>query len=142
MKSRNFLSGLVITLLFAVVFSGCEKEPGTLLTDGIWNFENLTTDSEDEDIHSLVALAKALMTDATLEFQGAGTYIIDSPLMDEPTTGTWSLIGEDQLILDPDNQPPSTANIETLTKKELTYLETYSYQQMTPYTITTTWVRE
>ena len=141
MKPRNFLSGLVIPLIFTVAFTGCEKDPDTLLTDGIWNFETLTTDSEDEDIHSLVALAKALMTDATLEFQGAGTYIIDSPLMDNPTTGTWSLIGDDQLILDPDDELPSTANIETLTKKELTYLETYSDMQMNPYTITTTWIR-
>jgi len=136
------LSGLAICLFLLITLAGCEKDPSTLLTDGIWTFENMTTDSQDETIQTFVALAKALLTDATLEFNTDGTYIITSPLLDEPTTGTWSLIGEDQLIMDPDDEPASTGNIETLTKGQLTYMETFTDQNMNTYTITNTWIRE
>lgn len=142
MKTKNFLSGLVISLFFLITLVSCEKDPGTLLTDGIWTFETLTTDSEDENIQSLIALGKALLTDATLEFQGDETYMITSPLLDEPNTGTWSLIGDDQLVMNPDDEPASTGNIETLTKKQLTYIETFTDQNMNPYSVTTTWIRE
>ena len=142
MKTKSFLSAFAISLFLLTTFTSCEKDPATLLTGGVWDFENLTSDTEDENIRSLVALAKALMTDATLEFQDGGTYIITSPLMDDPTTGTWSIIGEDQLVLDPDDQLPSTANIETLTRKQLIYIETYSDMQDGTYSLTTTWTRE
>ena len=101
----------------------------------------MTTTSEDETIISIVAFAKAVLTDATMEFQEGGTYILSSPLVEEPTTGEWSLIGEDQLVLDADDEVPSTANIETLTKDKLSYMETYVDDEMNPYTLTTTWVR-
>lgn len=142
MKTRNFVSGLAISLFLLIAFTGCEQDPSTLLTGGVWTFENLATDTDDETIRSLVALGKAFFTDATLEFQDDGTYIITSPLMDDPTTGTWSLIGEDQLIMDPDDELSSTANIEILTKKELTYIETYIDMDQNPYSVTTTWIRE
>ena len=122
--------------------TGCENDPSTLLTDGVWSFENLTSDSDDSDIQSWVALAKALMTDATLEFQSGGTYLITSPLAEEPTTGSWSLVGDDQLILNPEDQVASTANIETLSKKELKYIETYFDQNQNTYSVTTTWTRD
>ncbi|HDS07820.1 MAG TPA: hypothetical protein ENO05_09355 [Bacteroides sp.] len=142
MKTKSFLSVFVISLFLLTTFTSCEKDPATQLSGGVWIFENLTSDTEDENIRSLVALAKALMTDATLEFQDGGTYIITSPLMDEPTTGTWSLIGDDQLVLDPDDQLASTANIETLTRKQLVYIETYSDMQDGTYSVTTSWTRE
>ena len=142
MKTKSFLSAFAISLFLLTTFTSCEKDPATLLTGGVWDFENLTSDTEDENIRSLVALAKALMTDATLEFQDGGTYIITSPLMDDPTTGTWSIIGEDQLVLDPDDQLASTANIETLTRKQLVYIETYSDMHDGTYSVTTSWTRE
>jgi hypothetical protein len=140
MKTKNLFPGFALFLLLLTGVTGCEKDPSTLLTDGVWTFENLTTDTEDENIRSLITLGKALLTDATLEFQAGGTYIITSPLADEPSTGTWSLIGEDQLIMDPDDESSSTGNIETLTKTQLTYIETFPHQSGA-YTVTTTWVR-
>ena len=91
---------------------------------------------------SIITLAKALLTDATMEFQEGGTYIMTSPLVEDPTTGEWQLIGEDQLILDPDDELPSTANIESLTKDKLSYMETFVDAEMNSYTITTTWTRD
>ena len=131
---------LTMTLLFSA--TGCEKDNKTLLTDGVWNFKNMTTDSEDETTQNLVFLAKALMTDATLEFQESGDYIMDSPLMDEPTTGTWSLIGDDQLVMTPEGELATTANIQVLSRDELKYLETYVDLSQNPYTITTSWTKE
>jgi hypothetical protein len=138
---RNIIKGFALTMLVTLMLTGCETDNKTLLTDGVWNFSNLTTNSEDELITSLIALGKAVLTDATMEFQEGGTYILTSPLIEEPTTGEWSLIGEDQLILDADDEVPSPANIETLTKDRLSYMETYVDAEMNPYTITTTWVR-
>lgn len=124
-----------------LTLTACEKDNQTLLTDGVWTFKNLTTDSEDETITGLIAFAKALLTDATLEFQEGGTYIIDSPLANDPMTGDWQLVGDDQLILDPDDEALSTSNIETLSKNELVYLETFVDAQMNTYTVTTSWTR-
>jgi len=138
---RNTISGIALTLLLMLTLTACEKDNQTLLTDGIWTFKNMTTDSEDETISGLIVFAKALLTDATLEFQEGGTYIIDSPLANEPSTGDWQLVGEDQLIMDPDDEIASTSNIETLSKSELTYMETFVDAQMNSYTVTTSWTR-
>ena len=121
--------------------TACEKDNQTLLTDGVWTFKNLSTDSEDETVTGLIAFAKALLTDATLEFQEGGTYILSSPLVQDPTTGDWQLIGEDQLILDPEGETSSTANIEALTKDKLSYTESAVDNQMNTYHVTTTWIR-
>ena len=138
---RNIISGLVMSLFLMFSLTGCETDNKTLLTDGVWNFQNMTTDSEDETIVSLIALGKALLTDATLEFQEAGTYIITSPLTDDPSTGDWSLIAE-QIIMTPDgDELPSTSNIETLTKDKLSYKETFVDGQMNSYKVTTIWTR-
>ncbi len=141
MKTKNLLSGLLLSLFFVFTLTSCEKDQNTLLTDGAWAFENMTTDSEDETTQSFIALAKALFTDATLEFQADGNYLITSPLMEEPNTGTWSLIGDDQLIMNPEGEAASTGNIETLTKDQLTYIETFTDLNLNTYSITTTWVR-
>ena len=142
----NIKSKVASLLLFAVIIlgtSGCAGDPNTLLTGGVWNFEDFSTTSEDENIKSLVALGKAFMTDATMEFQSDGIYIMDSPLLDDPETGTWELIGEDQLIMDPDgDEPASTSNIDVLTRKQLSYLETFVDLNMKAYTVTTVWTRE
>jgi hypothetical protein len=138
---RNFIPGIAISLFFLFALTGCEQEPKTLLTDGVWDFENMTTDSGYQDVKTLVAQFKAAFTDATLEFQSDETYLIESPIL-EPIAGTWSLAGDDQLILQQEGLGASTANIETLSKKELKYIETYADQNMNPYSVTTTWIRD
>lgn len=131
-----------MSALILISMISCEIDQNSLLTNGIWDFQNLTTDSEDETIKGFVALGKALLTDATLEFQPAGTYIIDSPLLDEPINGSWTLVGDDQLIMTPEGDIPETANIETLSKKKLSYIQTFTDTNLNTYSITTTWVRE
>ena len=61
--------------------------------------------------------------------------------MEEPTSGTWSLIGEDQLILTEAGGVPSTANIDVLSKKELKYIETFIDLSQNTYSVTTSWTR-
>lgn len=114
-----------------------------MLTSGIWDFEDFTTTSEDDNIKSLVALGKAFMTDATMEFQTSGRYIMTSPLSDDPETGDWELVGEDQLIINPDGDGgTSTANIDVLTRKQLSYIETFSDMNGKNYSVTTVWVQD
>lgn len=138
---RNILSGLFPVLVGMMLLTACETDNATLLTDGVWTFQSMSTDSEDNSIISLVSLGQALLTEATMEFQEGGTYILDSPLVDNPTTGDWELIGDDQLIIDPDGEVSSTAKIETLTNDKLSYSETFLDGQMNSYEVTTTWTR-
>lgn len=138
---RNIISGIVMSLFIMFTLTGCETDNKTLLTDGVWTFQNMTTDSEDDNIVAFLALGKALLSDATLEFQEGGSYIITSPLVDDPSTGDWQLIGEDQLIMEAEGELPSTSNIETLSKDKLSYMETFTDTQMNSYTVTTTWSR-
>jgi hypothetical protein len=138
---RNTLLGLLPVLVSMMLLTACETDNEALLTDGVWTFQDMTSDSEDSAVISLVSLAKALLTDASMEFQEGGTYILTSPLVENPTTGEWRLIGEDQLILDPDDEGSSTSNIETLTKDKLSYSESFVDGQMNTYTVTTTWTR-
>ena len=128
-------------MLVMLTLTSCETDNKNLLTDGVWTFKSLTTDSEDETISGLITLAEILMTGATMEFQDGGTYIMDSPLIEDPTTGDWQLIGEDQLILTPDGEIASTSSIETLSKSELKYKETLVDEQLNSYSVTTTWSR-
>ena len=122
--------------------TGCETDNKTLLTDGVWKFSNMTTDSEDQDIIAFVTLGKAILTDGTLEINADETYILSAPLLQNSQTGTWSLVGEDQLIFKGEDNITSTANIETLSKKELKYIETYVDPEMNSYSITTSWSRD
>ena len=126
-------------LLIAIIagFSGCEKDTLTLLTDGEWQFSNLTTTSLNEDVQALVALGKAIMTDGTISFDQDGTYIMDSPVIDAET-GTYELVGS-QLIFN--DGTVRTASIDEITKDKLVYLETYIYLDTETYTIKYSWKR-
>jgi hypothetical protein len=139
---RKIIKGTAIILFALLSLTGCETDNATLLTDGVWTFQSMTTDSEESSIISLVSLAQALLTEATMEFQEGGTYILTSPLVENPTTGEWELIGEDQLIIDPDDEASSTSKIETLTKDKLSYTESFVDGQMNPYKVTSTWGRD
>jgi hypothetical protein len=139
---RKIIPGITLSLMIMLTLTGCEKDNKTLLTDGVWTFQNLTTDSEDLTIAALITLSKALLTDATMEFQDGGNYIMASPLTENPTTGDWQLIAGEQLIMDPDGDGlVSTNNIETLTKDKLSYKETFVDAQLNSYKVTTTWTK-
>ena len=138
---RNIISGIAASLIIMMAFTSCETDNKTLLTDGVWTFQSMTTDSEDNSIISLVSLGQAILTEATMEFQEGGTFILDSPLVENPTTGEWELIGDDQLVIDPDDEVSSTSKIETLTKDKLSYTESFVNGQINTYTVTTTWTR-
>jgi hypothetical protein len=139
---RKIVKGIAIILFTVLTLTGCETDNATLLTDGLWTFQSMTTDSEESSIISLVSLAQALLTEASMEFQEGGSYIMTSPLVENPTTGEWELIGEDQLIIDPDNKASSTSNIITLTEDKLSYTEDFVDGQMNTYKVTTTWGRD
>ena len=138
---RNIIKGFGIILFTLLTLTACETDSATLLTDGVWTFQSMTTDSEESSIISLVSLAQALLTEASMEFQEGGTYIMISPFVENPTTGEWELIGEGQLIIDPDDEASSTSRIKTLSKEKLSYTEDFVDGQMNTYMVTTTWTR-
>lgn len=120
--------------------SSCEKDRVTLLTDGVWSFQNITTNSDDDAIKTLVAGLKAVYTDGTIQFFSDGTYVKEFPLIDDET-GTWELVGESQLVFNIDGLGISTSSIEEISKKELVYIETLVDQNQNPFNTTTTWVK-
>jgi hypothetical protein len=136
---RHIVKGISIILFAILTLTACETDSEILLTDGVWTFQSMTTDSEESAIISLVTLGQALLTGATMEFQEGGTYIMTSTLVENPTTGDWQLIGDDQLVLAPDNEASSTSRIETLTENKLSYVESFVDGQMNSYNVTTTW---
>jgi hypothetical protein len=124
------------------MLTACEKDNATLLTNGLWNFQDMSTDSNESAIISLVSLGEAILTGATLEFQEDGTYILISALVENPTIGQWDLIGDDRLLMHPDGESSSTSTIQTLSKDKLSYSEDFLDAQQNTYTVTTTWSRE
>lgn len=139
---KKVVSGIVLSLIVIFSLTGCDKDNQAMLTGGVWTFQSMTTDSEDNTVIQLVALGEILMTGVTMEFQEGGTYLMSSPLVEDPTMGDWQLIGDSQLILDPEGEEAaSTSQIETLTKDKLSYSETLVDQQLVSYKITTTWTR-
>ncbi len=140
MKKAIRFSIYIIMAAVLVSLSGCQKDRVTLLTDGVWKFENITTKSEDEAVKTLVAGFKAAYTDGTMQFFSDGTYIKEFPLIDDET-GTWELVGETQLVFTPDGGVVQTASIDRIRKKELVYLETFLDQNQNPFNTRTTWVK-
>jgi hypothetical protein len=139
---RKNISGIALSLIIMLTFTGCERDNQALLTKGVWTFKQMTTDSQNDTITSMITLSNDLFKDVTMEFQEGGTYIKTFPLTEEAETGEWQLIASDQLILDPDNGEVTSSNIETLTKRKLSYLDTFVDGLMDPYTITTVWIQK
>ena len=140
MKRAIRFSTYIIISIMLLSLSSCEKDRVTLLTDGVWKFENITTNSSDDAIKVIVAGLKAIYTDGTMEFFSDGTYIKEFPLIDDET-GSWELMGETQLVFSPDAGGVQTASIDKISKKELVYIETYLDPDQIPFNTTTTWVR-
>ncbi|MBN1388871.1 MAG: hypothetical protein JW965_10515 [Bacteroidales bacterium] len=140
MKRTIRYSAYIIISILLMSLSSCEKDRITLLTDGVWKFENITTNSDDDAIKAIVAGLKAVYTDGTMQLFSDGTYVKEYPLIDDET-GTWELVGETQLVFSPDAGGIQTASIDQLTRKELVYIETYVDQNQNPFNTTTTWVK-
>ena len=138
----KFFKAISMIAIALLLTTACEEtaDNKTLLTDGIWNFRSMTTDSDSEEIKAVVFLGNALLTEGTLEFKDDKSYILSSPLLQDPQTGTWSLI-VDQLILDSDGDLASTSNIETLSETELIYTESVPDTELNLHKVTTSWTK-
>ncbi len=73
MKRIIRFSAYVLTAAVLLSMSSCEKDRVSILTDGVWQFENITTGSDDDNIKAIVAGMKAVFTDGTLQFFSDGT---------------------------------------------------------------------
>lgn len=139
------LAGLALTLAIVFAFTACESateiENEALLKDGVWTFDDLTTESDDEAVITLVTAAKAAFTDATMELRDDGSYLQYITLTQDSIEGSWSLVLETRFILTPEGKLPLTSTIETLTANSLVYKEDKSYLDY-DYNLTTSWVRE
>jgi len=137
---KKLLSGISLVLVLILALNSCaDPESTELLTDGIWKFSNLTTDSDDAEIQEFVNIWKISMTDATMEFQEGGDYIM-TYLIGEPEMGTWTLVGDDQLIITSEaSGAPITGNIQDLTEDKLKYIATLPTQELGTFSVTFSW---
>lgn len=142
MKKIMHLSKYLLILVLIAGFSGCKKDNLTLLTDGVWKFDKISTNSNNELVQDVITLTSVLMTGSTLQFFDDGTYEMDSPLLDEPTTGTWELVGNSLLTMTPDGEvpdPPST--IDELSKDKLVLIDTLVDDEGATFNTTTSYKR-
>lgn len=140
MKRIIRFSAYLLTAAVLLSMSSCEKDRVSILTDGMWQFENITTSSDDDNIKAIVAGIKAVFTDGTLQFFSDGTYQMEFPLIDDET-GSWELVGQSQLVFNIDGGGIRTASIEEISKKELSYIETLVDLDQNSFNTTTTWVK-
>jgi len=136
MKNLAKISCLFTVLLCMVASSSCNKielSKAELLTDHIWNWNKMTTNSSNENIQSLVLLANALMTGATMEFREDGTYTIT--ILDTPEDGTWELIDNDEILMK-DND---ALTVIKLTEDELVFEGEDVDDEYGSYTVTMYW---
>jgi len=134
-KSKLISCFLVAFLVFPLLLSSCKKDDLTLLTAHTWNFDKLTTNSSNEDIQAMVAFASAMLSGATLDFNEDGTYVLDSPLMDEPETGSWEL-SDDGKNLTMDND---AMMVVTLTDDQLVLEGEEVDDELGAYTVKMYW---
>jgi hypothetical protein len=138
---KNVLTGISLVAIMMLAMTSCaDPEASALLTDGAWTFKNLTTDSDDDAVKDAVQVLKLIHIDATLEFQDGGDYLIEFALGD-PESGSWELIGDDQLILNPDEGTVPASNSQTLTEDRLTYIQTWPDQELGTFSMTFVWER-
>jgi len=136
MKNLAKISCLFTVLLCLVGTSNCHKielSKAELLTDHIWNWNKMTTNSSNENIQNIVLLANALMTGATMEFREDGTYTIT--ILDNPEDGTWELIDNDETLMK-DND---ALTVIKLTKDELVFEGEEVDEEYGSYTVTLYW---
>lgn len=119
------LAGLALTLAMIFVLSACDTEGSeNILTDGIWTYESLSTNSDNQADKLGVEALKLSMDGATMEFKDNGTYIQTLPLTEEVTTGKWSMLTESQLTIDPEGDLIFPGVLETLSDTRLVYIQT------------------
>ncbi len=140
MKTKAGFSLYLIMALLITVISSCEKDRASLLTDGVWNFENITTSSEDDAIKTFIAGIKAAYTDGTMQFFSDGTYSKEFPLIVNET-GTWELVGDTQLVFSPSTGGAITASVDKISKSELVLIETFIDQDSNTVNATLTWIK-
>ncbi len=140
MKGIKAFPVYIIIFFLSLGLSSCEKDRITILTDGVWSFSNITTTSEDETVKTMVAGMKAVYIDGTIQFFSDGTYIKEFALFDDEP-GTWTLVGDTQLVLTPDDGVAQTSSIDKIKKDELVLIDTFVDAELNTFNTLTTWKR-
>ncbi len=131
---------IVASFLILCAFISCEKEETEILTDGVWKFEKLVTDSSDPALIHIVENEEVLREGGRMILREDGSYSLNwaDPKPDE--NGIWVLNYHSELVLTDETGLSVTYFIKRLEKSELVVFEgikdgTEFYSQFT------TWVR-
>lgn len=117
---KNFIKIATLLIGFSLLFStGCEKlNDEELLTDHIWKFKEITTNSTDQNVISIVAFVNALMTNSTMEFKKNGTFTLS--MLNQSESGTWELSDDGKTLYTTDsNGDTDEMTVVKLTKDDL-----------------------
>jgi len=142
MKSTFKFTAILLAGLF--LFS-CTKDKNqsteSLLTSITWVFDRLETNSQDELVIGLLALAEALMTDATYTFRLDGTYTMSA--LGETDDGTWELSSDEKTVtFDKGTADEYQQTIVKLNGNELVLRSEEDPADEEPYSVTFYWLRD
>ncbi len=140
MKSIKKFTGLFLSLLFLFTLS-CEKlSDEDLLTDHIWRYKEITTNSTDPNILSIISLANALMTGATMDFKKDGTFTLSASNQTE--TGTWELLNDGKILYTTTSGgDDDEMTVVKLTKDELVLQGEEVSSTYGTYSVTMYWIK-
>jgi len=133
-----------VLLLVGMMLFSCTKEKkstDSLLTSITWVFDRLETNSQDEMVIGLLALAEVLMTDATYTFRIDGTYTMTA--MGESDDGTWELSSDEKIItFDKGTADEYQQTIVKINGSELVLRSEEDPADEEPYSVTFYWLAD
>jgi hypothetical protein len=133
MKQISRISCLLFGILILITANSCKKySDEELLTNHIWKWDRMTTNSANEDVQNMVTLLNVFMTGATMEFRADGTYT--ATILNNPEDGTWELPDDNTLITDADQM-----TIIKLTESELVLEGEQADDDLGAYTVVMYW---
>ena len=107
------MSALILTVLFGLIHTGCDKDSGTDFRDqliGTWNLVKILANQEGIQVE--IDIGFVGLNQVTLEVREEGTYTLTQKYKTgdtEVTNGTWTAT-KNTITINPDNDEPETMN--------------------------------
>jgi len=143
MKKLFKYSSPILLIFFLFAALGCEKDANLsdeeLLTSHIWRFSEMTANTDNADVLSLIGFAEALMTVGTVNFHEGGVYTMTA--MQQSDDGIWELSADGTtLTMDKGTEDESATTLASITLSKMTWEDDGDYLG-TLFTTTTVWIK-
>lgn len=130
-KLTRFIFPIILGVILFSLY-GCKKlSDDELISNHIWKWDKMTTNSTNEDIKTWVAFSNALMAGGVFDFKPDGTYTITVSAFSYEDSGTWELLSSKKMKMDDDEM-----DIIKLTKDELVLGGQETHTEYGTYSVT------